>query len=336
CDAGGEPVLPERRINYLSLVLAVGSVSHYFGVPGAAEHAISLNAVEDAERFRLTLLKLLTMTEVHTGGRHGVDIVIVGGGATGVELAAELREASGVYAAYGFRQLDPRRDVRITLLEGAPRILAPLPERVAAAALTLLQERAIRVVTGTHVSEVGPGSVQAGGVRYRADLTVWAAGIAAPPLLARLGLPTSKGGQIVVDATLAVPGHPGIYALGDCAACPGADGKPLPPRAQVAHQQASYLTRSLLARERGGAGPERPFLYRDHGALVSFGQRTSVGSLMGALRGAHWFVEGTVARLMYASLHLMHHRAVLGTVRTGVLALARFLVRRSGPLVKLH
>ncbi len=335
-DAGGEPVLPERRINYLTLVLAVGSVSHYFGVPGAAEHAISLNAVEDAERFRLTLLKLLTMTEVHTGGRHGVDIVIVGGGATGVELAAELREASGAYAAYGFRQLDPRLDVRITLLEGESRILAPLPQRVAEAALKLLQERAIAVVTGTHVTEVGPGSVLAGGVRYRADLTVWAAGIAAPPLLARLGLPTAKGGQIVVDATLAVPGHSGIYALGDCAACPGADGKPLPPRAQVAHQQASYLARSLLAREQGGAAPERPFVYRDHGALVSFGQRTSVGSLMGVLRGLHWFVEGTVARLMYASLHLMHHRAVLGTVRTGVLALARFLVRRSGPLVKLH
>ncbi|HJV01785.1 MAG TPA: FAD-dependent oxidoreductase [Burkholderiaceae bacterium] len=341
-DADGELVLPERHIDYLSLVLAVGSVSHYFGVPGAAEHAISLNGVEDAERFRLTMLKLLTRTEARTAGQHGVDIVIVGGGATGVELAAELREASGAYAtyaAYGSGQLDPRRDVRITVLEGAPRILAPLPQRVADAALALLRERAITVVTGTHVSEVGAGFVQAGATRYPADLCVWAAGIAAPPLLARLGLPTAKGGQIVVDATLAVPGHPDIYALGDCAACPGADGKPVPPRAQAAHQQAAYLASILSSREKDGVRPARPaapYVYRDHGALVSVGQRTSVGSLMGALRGAHWFVEGTLARLMYASLHLMHHRAVLGTARTAVLALARFLVRRGRPLVKLH
>jgi NADH dehydrogenase len=341
-DADGGLVLPVRHIDYQTLVLAVGSVSHYFGVPGAAEHAISLNGVQDAERFRLTMLKLLTRTEAHTAGQRGVDIVIIGGGATGVELAAELREASGVYADYGLGQLDPRRDVRITVLEGAPRILAPLPQQVADAALKLLGQRAVTVATDTHVTEVGADFVQAGAVRYPADLCVWAAGIAAPPLLSRLGLATAKGGQIVVDATLAVPGHPDIYALGDCAACPGADGKPLPARAQVAHQQASYLARILLSRERDSAvsgphtQPDPPYVYRDYGALVSFGQHTSVGTLMGALRGAHWFVEGTLARLMYASLHLMHHRAVLGAVRTAVLALARFLVRRSRPLVKLH
>ena len=182
---GMEQVLPERRIRFDTLVMAVGSTSNYFGVPGAAEHTISLNATEDAERFRLTLLKLLTLAELKksTQADAGVDVVIIGGGATGVELAAELREASGVYAAYGFRQLQAERDVRITLLEGAPRILAPLPEKVSAAALELLRQRAVTVVTDTRVTAIAADGVTAGDTVYPAQLVVWAAGIKAPDFL---------------------------------------------------------------------------------------------------------------------------------------------------------
>jgi NADH dehydrogenase len=350
-----EEVLPERRVGFESLVLAIGSTSNYFGVPGAEEHTISLNATEDAERFRLTLLKLLTKAALKKGApgatevveappvppvsaaQAGVDIVIIGGGATGVELAAELREASGVYAAYGFGHLEPKKDVRITLLEGAPRILAPLPERVSAAALKLLEERAIKVVTGTRVTAIDADHVTTGeGQHYPADIVVWAAGIKAPALLATLGLPTAKGGQLEVDGHLMVKGHPGIYALGDCALCLGADGKPVPPRAQAAHQQADYLVQTFLRQAQGKAPQSEPYVYRDYGSLVSFGQTSSVGSLMGSLKGLNWFVDGFVARLMYTSLHLMHHQAVLGTVRTAVLALARFLIKRTTPLVKLH
>lgn len=334
----GEAVLPQRRIGYESLVLAVGSTSNYFGVPGAAEHTISLNATEDAERFRLTLLKLLTKAALQKGqeGAPGVDVVIIGGGATGVELAAELREASGVYAAYGFGHLDPVRDVRITLLEGAPRILAPLPERVANAALKLLQQRGIRVVTDCRVTAIAPDHVSVGAECYPSDIVVWAAGIQAPAFLATLGLPLARGGQLEVTGELQVKGVPGVYALGDCAQCLGADGKPVPPRAQAAHQQADYLRDAFLRAARGKPPLGQPYVYRDYGSLVSFGQSTSVGSLMGSLRGFNWFVEGFFARIMYASLHLLHHQAVLGTVRTGVLALARFLVKRATPLVKLH
>lgn len=335
----GEEVLPERHIGYDSLVIAVGSTSNYFGVPGAREHTISLNATEDAERFRLKLLRLLARADEtkEEGADASLDVVIIGGGATGVELAAELREASGVYAVYGFNHLQPRRDVRITLLEGAPRILAPLPERVSNAALRLLEKRAIRVVTGCRVAAIGNDQVRdADGNTYRADLCVWAAGIRAPEFLGGLGLPTNKGGQIEVDGQLRVKGVPGVYALGDCAACVDAGGKPVPPRAQAAHQQADYLRKAFLASAAGKAPPARPYAYRDYGSLVSLGHTTTVGSLMGALRGFSWFVEGFVARIMYLSLHLMHHQAVLGSVRTGVLALARFLIRRTTPLVKLH
>lgn len=336
----GEQVLPEREVGYAQLVVAVGSVSNYFGVPGAKEHTISLNATEDAERFRLTLLKLLAVTDNSKAGGDrpgGLDVVIIGGGATGVELAAELREASWVYASYGFQHLQPRRDVRITLLEGAPRILAPLPERVSAAALRLLGERGITVVTDCRVTAIDADKVtDKEGTAYPADLCVWAAGIRAPEFLSQLGLPVNKGGQIEVDDRLRVRGVADVYAMGDCAACVDGDGKPVPPRAQAAHQQADYLLDALVRAAQGREPGGKPYRYRDYGSLVSFGQTTTVGSLMGSLKGLSWFVEGFFARTMYVSLHLMHHRAVLGAVRTAVLALARFLIRRTTPLVKLH
>ena len=337
----GEDILPERRIDYGSLVIAVGSTSNYFGVPGAREHTISLNATEDAERFRLRLLRLMAVAEQAREERNdadaALDIVIIGGGATGVELAAELREASGVYATYGFSRLQVKRDVRITLLEGAPRILAPLPERVSAAALKLLDERGIRVVNNCRVTKIDADRVlDNDGHVYPASLCVWAAGIRAPEFLGTLGLPVNKGGQIEVDGQLRVQGVPGVYALGDCAACIDASGKPVPPRAQAAHQQADYLLKRFVRVAAGKPVDEKPYLYRDYGSLVSLGKTTSVGSLMGSLSGASWFVEGMIGRVMYTSLHLMHHQAVLGAMRTGVLAVARFLIRRTTPLVKLH
>ncbi|WP_296947663.1 NAD(P)/FAD-dependent oxidoreductase [uncultured Massilia sp.] len=340
--ADGEEVLPERRIGYRALVIAVGSTSNYFGVPGAREHTISLNATEDAERFRLRLLRLLAQAERNKedgqgGGPGGLDIVIIGGGATGVELAAELREASGAYAAYGFNRLQVQRDVRITLLEGAPRILAPLPERVSAAAARLLEQRAIRVVADCRVDGIARDHVSDNkGNVYPADLCVWAAGIRAPEFLATLGLPTAKGGQVEVDAHLRVPGVADVYALGDCAACTDGAGKPVPPRAQAAHQQADYLLKMFMNMAAGQPPPKQPYVYRDYGSLVSIGHQTTVGSLMGSLRGASWFVEGMMARMFYLSLHLLHHKAVLGTMRTGLMALGRFLIRRTTPLVKLH
>jgi len=341
-DAAGVEVLPPRELDYKGLVLAVGSTSNYFGVPGARENTISLNATEDAERFRLTLLRLMArveqeMHEAADASHPGIDIVIIGGGATGVELAAELREASGVYMSYGFRKMDAQRDVRITLLEGAERILAPLPDRVSGAALRLLSERAIKVVTGCRVTKIDPDRIEdAQGNVYRSNLCVWAAGIRAPEFLSTLGLPTNRGGQIEVDLQLAVKGVPNVYALGDCAACIDGNGKAVPPRAQAAHQQADHLLKRFVAEAAGKKAPEAPYRYRDYGSLVSIGHATTVGNLMGSLKGLSWFVEGFVARTMYKSLHLMHHQAVLGSLRTGVLAVARYLIRRSTPLVKLH
>ncbi|MBX3608877.1 MAG: NAD(P)/FAD-dependent oxidoreductase [Hydrogenophaga sp.] len=338
-DEQGQELIPARTLTYSELVLSIGSTANHFNVPGAAEHTLSLNQPADAEHFRLRLLKLLTAAELRksAGGEGRVRVVIIGGGATGVELAAELREASQVHARYGFRRLDPLRDVPLTLLEGADRILAPLPEKVSASATALLRERGVEVVPRCRVARITPEQVEdSEGRIFPADIVVWAAGIQAPPLLAALGLPVNKGGQITVTPTLGVVGVAHVHALGDCAACPMADGRLVPPRAQAAHQQASFLAARLPRLLRGQAVSDKPYVYRDHGSLVSLGTRSSVGSLMGNLMGSNWFVQGLLARTMYVSLHLMHHQAVLGTLRTAVLAFARFLVKRATPLVKLH
>jgi len=160
-DDQGQPLLPERVLPYDTLVLAVGSTSQHYGVPGAAEHTLSLNGPQDAETFRLRMLRLLALAELRKDEQAdaGLDVVIIGGGATGVELAAELREASAVHSRYGFRRIDPLRDVRITILEGAPRILAPLPEKVSDAATRLLRERQVQVVTDCRVARIEPDTV---------------------------------------------------------------------------------------------------------------------------------------------------------------------------------
>ncbi|QRX84975.1 FAD-dependent oxidoreductase [Glaciimonas sp. PAMC28666] len=338
-DESGSEIVPPRQIVFGRLVIAIGSVSNYFGLNGAEKNTISLNSTEDAEYFRRRLLKLLALADLKKEffPDAGIDIVIVGGGATGVELAAELREASGVYTDYDFPRLHPDKDVRITILEGAPRLLAPLPERVSNAATKLLRDRDVRVVTDCRVASIAEQFVtDANGNDYAFDLCVWSAGIKAPDLLKSLGLPVTGLGQLQVDGALKVKDSVNIYALGDCAACVRADGKLVPPRAQAAHQQADYLL-ALFVREHKGQ-PVNPatYVYTDHGSLVSFGRSTSVGTLMGSLSKLGWFVDGFFARMMYASLHLLHLNALLGPVRTGVTATASSLMKHAKPSVKLH
>ncbi|MCW0209164.1 NAD(P)/FAD-dependent oxidoreductase [Achromobacter veterisilvae] len=337
-DAHGQEVLPRRELAYDTLVLALGSTSNFFNTPGAAEHAVTLDTTENAEQFRLTMLKAMAQVDLakvrNPSAR--LDLVIVGGGATGVELAVELVEASHVVSAYGLPNFRAERDLAITLVEGAPRILSALPEKISVAATNRLTELGIRVETSCRVSEVTASTVRtADGREIPAQLCMWAAGIQGPALLADLGLPLNKLGQLEVNERLETP-DPHVLALGDCCAAPWREGRTVPARAQAAHQEADYLAKKLTARLRHTAEPAGPYVYQDHGSLVSLGQDAGVGSLMGKLAGRGLFVSGTLARLMYMSLHLMHHKAVLGISRTASLALARLLMRRTRPRVKLH
>ncbi len=351
CGPDGLEIFPARTVPYDTLVMAVGSKANFFGTPGAAEYAIALDETAQAERFRQQLLHELVLRNHRKaaqvaggyrpasvrGGDTRLNIAIVGGGATGVELSAELLEACAGLVYYGLTELDPARDVHITLLEGAERILSALPPKLSATAARLLEERGVKVLTSVRVAAVEPDClIDSAGQRYPADLCVWAAGIEAPAFLARLGLETNRVHQLVVDGRLRTA-DANIFAIGDCAQAPWkGEGRALPARAQVAHQQASFLRKIIRARIQGESEPPGEFAFRDYGSLVSVGHTRGVGSLMGVLSGKSWFVEGLLARLMYMSLHLMHHAAVLGLLRTTSLALGRLLLKRGAPRVKLH
>lgn len=330
-DEHGAVLVPERSLSYRWLVLALGSGSHFFGTPGAAEHAYVLEQAADAERFRRHLQAAFTRSAFAADKRLG--IAIVGGGATGVELSAELIEAhqetlASLAAEQAFR-LD------LTIVEAAPRILAGLPERISAQARSALERKQVRVLTDTRVQAVEPGRLQTSRGEVAAELIVWAAGIKAAEANAGFGLGVNKANQFVVDAQLRTSAD-SVWALGDCAACPWAEGKTVPARAQAAHQQASHLFGTLHALLHERAPAAAPFRYRDFGSLVSLGENKGVGNLMGGLAGRNFFVEGLVAKWMYMSLHLMHHRAILGVGGTVVLALARLLQRRVSGRLKLH
>ncbi len=341
-DDDGAEILPAGRLPYDTLIFCVGSVGNDFGVPGVAEHSISLDTAADAERFHRRLVAACVRAEgrASRGESAAVDIVIIGAGATGVELAAEIRNCTRAFASYGLDYLKPERDIRLTILEAAPRILPPLPERIADAAGGLLGRLHVTVRTGKRVTGVDASGVQtADGDFYAADLVVWSAGIEAPPVLAQLdGLEVNRANQLVVDTTLATTRDPAIFALGDCAACPWPEsGKPgaiLPPRARVARQQAAMLVKSMEARLAGRPLPV--FRFRDFGSLVSLGELSAVGNLMGRLIGGSMVVQGLIARWMYASLYKLHQVSIFGVARVAIDTMSRLVRQRLEPRVKLH
>jgi NADH dehydrogenase len=342
-DDGGE-LLPARALPYDTLVVAIGSTTHFFGVAGAQEHALALDTVWQAERFRRRLIATCMRAQAQPaealGGpapRARVEIAIIGGGATGVELSAELRATAQVLASYGLHTLDPRHDIGITLIEAGPRILPALPERVSTATAQLLGKLGITVLTEQRVLEVTPTALRtAGQAQIRADLTVWAAGIKAPAILAQLdGLEVNNLGQLNVRATLQSTLDDDVFALGDCAACAWPEEKRnVPPRAQAAHQQAGFMLDALHARLDGTPPPV--FHYRDFGSLVSLGHFSAVGNLMGGVIGGNMLIDGLFARFMYMSLYRLHIAALHGWPRMVLDMLAHWLRRSTLPRVKLH
>ena len=348
-DDDGAELLPTRELEYDTLVIAIGSTTHFFGVKGAPEYSLALDTVGQAERFRKRLIAACMRAEhqVHepvesepgesVSSEPRIQVAIVGGGATGVELSAELRNTAQVLSAYGLHKLDPRHDVGIVLIEAGPRILPALQERVSTATAELLTKLGVKLMIGETVAEVAPGLVRtASGKTVRADLTVWAAGIKAPAILSELdGLPVNRLGQLSVRRTLQTETDDNIFALGDCAACawPGNE-RNVPPRAQAAHQQASFLLKAFVARLDNRPLPE--FTYRDFGSLVSLGHFSAVGNLMGGVIGGNMLIEGLFARFMYMSLYRLHVAALHGYPRMVLDTFAHWLRRSTLPRVKLH
>ena len=334
-DPAGNEIVPAMRIAYDTLVIAVGSVSNDFDTPGAREHCAFLDTRAEAESLHRALLVgvLAGVADVPADG--GMDVAIVGGGATGVELAAELRRMGEELSRYG---VPIRPDaLRVTLIEAAPRILSTLPEGLAGSVRTALEGLGIRVLTGAPVARIeATGVTLADGTSIPARVKVWAAGIKAPDFLKDLdGLESNRNGQLAVRRTLQTTRDDDVFAFGDCAQCPqpGSD-RPVPARAQAAHQQASFLLGSLTRRLEGK--PLADFAYRDFGSLVSLSRYTAVGSLMGGIFRHSHRIEGRLARLAYIALYRMHQMALHGVWRTAILILTSRLQRVTQPSLKMH
>jgi len=262
-------------------------------------------------------------------------VAIVGAGATGVELAAELHNAAHELAAYGLDRIKPE-NMHITLIEAGPRVLPALPERIGGPVHKTLEKLGVNVMTNAAVSEVTADSlITADGKVINASLKVWAAGIRALGFLKDIdGLETNRINQLQVLPTLQTTRDENIFAFGDCAACPqpGTD-RNVPPRAQAAHQQASLLAKSLKLRIEGKALPE--YKYTDYVSLISLSRFSAVGNLMGNLTGSV-MLEGWLARMFYVSLYRMHQMALYGAFRTAMLMLGSKIGRGTEPRLKLH
>lgn len=339
-DADGREVIAPHAIRYDYLVLAYGSVTNDFGTAGVAENCTFLDSRAQADRFRDRLLdqclrvSRATVADPATDAR--VRVAIVGGGATGVELAAELFNAAAALGYYGLEVFDAGR-LAVTLIEAGPRILPALPERLAQAAQRELEALGVRVLTNTPVTASDrEGMTTGSGDRIDADLQVWAAGVKAVAIPGGLGgLALAPGGQVVVRPTLQSSTDPRIFAIGDCASCllPGRD-RPVPPRAQAAHQMAAAVFHNLVRLM--ADKPLRDFVYRDHGSLVSLSRFSTVGTLMGNLVGGKLAIEGRLARFVYLSLYRMHLIAIHGRLK-GVALIGVGLVNRFvRPKLKLH
>lgn len=340
-DEDGDAVTPRRAFRYDTLVMAVGSLTNDFGTPGVGEHAIALETPAEAARFHRRLVNACIRAHAQSGPlRHGqLHVAIVGAGATGVELAAELHKSTRTLVSYGLDRIDPEKDIKLILIEAADRILPALPARLSEAAKRLLETLRVQILTSARVAQVLPrGVMLASGDTVPAELVVWAAGVKAPDFLRDLdGLETNRINQLVVRPTLETSRDPNIFAIGDCAACPWlgkAGGTLVPPRAQSAHQQASHMLKQI--ERRLAARPLAPWRYRDFGSLVSLGEYSTVGNLMGGLAGRSLWIEGRFARMMYLSLYKLHELALHGFWKVALDTLARLITRRTEPQVKLH
>ncbi|OYW55855.1 MAG: FAD-dependent oxidoreductase [Hyphomicrobium sp. 32-62-53] len=338
-DEEGREITPQRALVYDILVIAIGSVSNDFGTPGVKEHAIMLDTQVQAEKFNRRLLNACVRAQAQEGPvRPGqMDVAIIGAGATGTELSAELHQTVRFIAQFGLDKIEPEKDIKITLIEAAPRIVPALPERISEATTEILRGLNVDVRTNSRVTRVRADGVELeSGDFIPSELVVWAAGVKGPAVLKDLdGLETSGMNTLVVKPTLQTTRDENIFVLGDCAyLVPEGDTKPIPPRAQAAHQMATHVYKQI--RHKLDGQPLTPFKYRDFGSLVSLGDYSTVGSLMGFVSGRKMMIEGLFAKMMYRSLYKMHEYALHGFWKVALDSVSRLLTRRTEPHVKLH
>jgi NADH dehydrogenase len=297
---GNRLLLADGDLSYDFLIVATGATHAYFGHDEWRKLAPGLKTIEDALEIRRRVLLAFERAERQAdsdGRRALLTFVVIGGGPTGVEMAGALAEISRQSLARDFRHFDPG-SARIVLLEGGPFILAAFPEHLRAAAHRDLERLGVEVRTNSVVTKVGPGVVSIGAESIACETVLWAAGVAASPLGAALGVPVDHAGRVRVSPDLTIPGAPNVFVIGDLASLTGADGRPLPGVAQVAIQMGRHAARNILrAIEKQ---PLRPFAYRDLGNMATIGRASAIADF-GRFTLTGWF-----AWLAWLFVHIMN------------------------------
>jgi NADH dehydrogenase len=292
CDDG-------KQLAFDFLIVASGARHSYFGHAEWEAIAPGLKSVEDAIELRRRWLSAFERADAATSIQQRdaeLTFVVIGGGATGVELAGMLPTIAQRALPKDFRHIDTRT-ARVILLEGGPRILPAFPEDLSASAEQALVELGVEVRTGAIVTNVGDDFVEMGAERIETSTIIWAAGNAASPLAAQLGAPVDRAGRVVVNEDLSVPGHPNIFAIGDVAQL-RSEGKPVPGVAPAAMQSGAAAARNIVHTVRG-EGRER-FHYRNKGDLATIGRFRAVG----VLAGHH--LSGVFAWWTWLLVHIMY------------------------------
>ncbi|MGM0524736.1 MAG: NAD(P)/FAD-dependent oxidoreductase [Pseudomonadota bacterium] len=334
-EENGDVVLASRKVSYDKLILAVGSVTADFGIEGVAEHCYFLDSTEQADRFHHELLNefLRVNQALEEGSDENLNITIVGGGATGVELAAELVHSVSLLNIYGLSHLG-RNHLKVTLIEAGDRLLPALPEALANKVQKKLESLGIKVMVGNPAVKAEHRQLALkDDSKISANLMVWAAGVRAPNFLSELGLETRKNNQILVNDYLQSTVDEAVFALGDCAGARIDDERWVPPRAQSAHQMSECLYKNIVRAEKGK--PPKSFSYKDRGSLVSLSRFSAVGNLMQS-KSLSMSIEGTIARYAYASLYRMHQRALHGWWKMLLVIAVDKLNHAVKPRLKLH
>jgi NADH:ubiquinone reductase (H+-translocating) len=288
-------------LRFDQLVVAAGAVTTWYDVPGAERWGHPLYTLDDAVELRNHILERFEAADTDPSlvDDGALTFVVVGGGPTGVEMAGALTELVAVVFRRDYPQLDVGR-ARVVLVEGRDALLGPFRPGSQRAARDSLQARQVDVRLGETVAEVTDRSVRfASGEVLPTHTVVWAAGVTANPLARALGLETTPGGRIVVERDLAVPGRPGVWAVGDVAAIPDRHGDPLPQLAPVAMQSGTHVARQI-ERQRQGK-PIRPFRFHDRGTMATIGRHAAVAELPGGVR-----LHGVVAWFAWLGLHLLY------------------------------
>ncbi len=282
-----------RELEYDYLILAAGVSASYYGIKGAAENTFGLYTRTDAVALRNCFMAGFERLSVDSGD---LAVTVVGGGATGVELAGTLAELRGIVLAATFPDVDPAR-VHVRLVEMAPSLLGPFDEKLREYAKAQLLARNVDVQLNTRIGEVTPKQVRlVDGRDLDSDITVWTAGVAASEAVAGWGLPQGKNGRIAVGPDLRVQGQDRIFAVGDIAINPD---DPTPQLAQPAIQMGKHAAAQIVRLE--GKDDTEPFKYHDKGTMATIGRRSAVVQLAHGLR-----LRGTLAWLAWFALHLLY------------------------------